>query len=57
MLIGEGRGAHSARLTLLAPDLVEAILSGRQPGAQQLHLLLRPFPVDWESQRKLLAAL
>jgi hypothetical protein len=45
------------RLTLLAPDIVEAILDGRQPAALQLHILMRPFPINWESQRKLLAEL
>ena len=40
------------RLTLLAPDLVEAILDGRQPELLQLDRLLRPFPVGWERQRR-----
>jgi hypothetical protein len=31
------------RLTLLAPDLVEAILDGRQPTAMTLAVLMRPF--------------
>ena len=39
------------RLTLLAPDIVEAILDGRQPEQMGLDLLLRPFPVDWHQQR------
>jgi hypothetical protein len=45
------------RLTLLAPDIVEAILDGRQPAALQLHMLTRPFPINWESQRKLITGL
>jgi len=40
------------RLTLLAPDLVEAILDGRQPEGMTLPGLLEPFPVDWDEQRK-----
>lgn len=43
------------RLTLLAPDIVEGILNGRQPATLQLHMLMTPFSVDWEGQRKLLA--
>ena len=39
------------RLTLLAPDIVEAILSGRQPGTLQLDDLLKPLPAAWERQR------
>lgn len=42
------------RLTLLAPDIVEAILDGRQPSTWQLELLLKPFPGDWSEQRKAL---
>jgi hypothetical protein len=38
------------RLTLLAPDIVEAILGGRQPAGLQLENLLRPFPVGWREQ-------
>jgi hypothetical protein len=42
------------RLTLLAPDIVDAILDGRQPIALQLDALLKPTPVEWEAQRHLL---
>jgi hypothetical protein len=38
------------RLTLLAPDIVEAILDGRQPAELQLDDLLAGFPLDWEGQ-------
>jgi hypothetical protein len=41
------------RLTLLAPDIVEAVLDGRQGSAPQLHELMKPFPLDWIVQRKL----
>ena len=40
------------RLTLLAPDIVEAILEGRQPAAVTLKKLMEPFPVEWEQQRE-----
>lgn len=43
--------ARVLRLTLLAPDIVEAILDGRQPPGLQLDDLLAPFPVEWERQR------
>jgi hypothetical protein len=39
------------RLTLLAPDLVEAMLDGRQPAELGLPALLKPFPLEWDRQR------
>ena len=39
------------RLTLLAPDIVEAILDGRQPEGLTLPGLMQPFPVEWAGQR------
>jgi hypothetical protein len=39
------------RLTLLAPEMVEAILDGRQPGEMSLQPLLVPFPIYWPEQR------
>ena len=39
------------RLTLLAPDIIEAILTGRQPTTLQLDELLRPLPAAWSQQR------
>lgn len=38
------------RLTLLAPEIVEAILDGRQPVELQLDDLLKGFPAEWERQ-------
>ena len=40
------------RLTLLAPDIIEAVLDGQQGAGPQLHELMKPFPVDWKIQRK-----
>jgi hypothetical protein len=39
------------RLTLLAPDIQEAILEGRQAKGLQLEELMRAMPVEWEGQR------
>ena len=39
------------RLTLLAPDIVAAILDGRQPEGMTLPGLMEFFPVDWGRQR------
>ncbi len=44
------------RLTLLAPDLVEAILNGQDLGSLQLSGLLRHFSVFWAEQRETLSA-
>ncbi|CAA7615194.1 hypothetical protein [Magnetospirillum sp. SS-4] len=41
------------RLTLLAPDIVEAILAGRQPEKLTVRALLGPFPVEWAEQRRM----
>jgi integrase len=45
------RAGEVVRLTLLAPDIVEAILDGRQPVEMTLAVLMRPFPVGWVTQR------
>ena len=38
-------------LTLLAPDIVEAIMDGRQPAELGVHVLREGFPVKWGSRR------
>ncbi len=38
-------------LSLLAPDIVEAILDGKQPAAMTLPALMERFAVEWEKQR------
>ena len=38
------------RLSLLAPEIVEAILEGKQSPEMKLAGLLEPFPVAWEEQ-------
>jgi hypothetical protein len=39
-------------LTLLAPDIQEAILEGRQRKRMQLEELTRAVPAEWEEQRQ-----
>jgi hypothetical protein len=39
------------RLTLLAPDVVETILDGRQGAAVTLARLMEPHPVSWNEQK------
>jgi hypothetical protein len=38
------------RLTLLAPEIVEAIMDGRQAEGMTLPALMKGFPVEWERQ-------
>ena len=55
--IGEAEGVTRSfvnrllRLTLLAPDIQEAILEGRQAKAMQLEEVTRTMPSGWEDQR------
>ena len=42
------------RLTLLAPDVVEAILEGRQLKGVTLEAVMKAFPVAWKEQPKAL---
>jgi hypothetical protein len=44
------------RLTLLAPDIVEAVLDGRQPEGMELPRLLEPLQAAWALQRPALTA-
>jgi hypothetical protein len=50
--INESYVGRVLRLTLLAPDVIETILNGRQPASLQLPILLKPIPIDWEAQRR-----
>jgi hypothetical protein len=48
--------AEVLRMTLLAPDIVQAIVDGRQPRQLNLHAVRgrqAEVPVDWEEQRSL----
>jgi hypothetical protein len=42
------------RLTLIAPDITEAVLAGRQPCTLQLDDLLKPLPGAWSRQHSML---
>lgn len=48
--------ARTIRLAFLAPDIMEAILKGREPAGLNADLLLRlpGLPIDWQGQRQLL---
>jgi hypothetical protein len=50
--INESYVGRVLRLTLLAPDIVEAILGGRQPADVTLAVLMKPFAVEWTEQRR-----
>ena len=39
------------RMTLLAPEIVEAILAGRQPAGLTMVSAMKPFPLEWRRQR------
>jgi hypothetical protein len=42
------------RMTLLAPDIIERLMTGRQPRRMNLIWFQRnPVPVDWEAQRRI----
>ena len=43
---------RALRLTLLATDIVKAVLNGRQPADMTLAKLMRPFAAGWDEQTK-----
>jgi hypothetical protein len=49
--INESYVSRLLRLSLLAPDIVEAILAGRQSPQLTLPWLMRALPWEWHSQR------
>jgi hypothetical protein len=49
--VSQSHVSRMLRLTLLSPDLVEAILAGRQPEEMRLEGLLAGFPDEWGCQR------
>jgi hypothetical protein len=54
--INESYVSRVLRLTLLAPDVVETIMEGRQqPATVSLATLLMPVPVCWREQKCSLA--
>lgn len=44
--------ARMLRLTLLAPELIEAILNGNEPDGFSLRQLVSEIPVLWDEQRR-----
>ena len=38
------------RMTLLAPEIVEGILAGRQPEGLTMARAMKPFPAEWRRQ-------
>jgi hypothetical protein len=38
------------RMTLLAPEIVEAVLAGRQPEGLTMARAMQPFPWEWQRQ-------
>lgn len=52
--IGASFVSRIIRLSLLAPDIVDAILEGRQPAHLTLKSLMRLLPIQWERQLKLI---
>jgi hypothetical protein len=52
--INESYVSRVLRLTLLAPDLVEAVLDGRQAEGVTLPQLMEPFPLVWCEQHSLI---
>src|SRR5215213_5713253 len=55
--IDRGYVGSLLRLTLLAPDIVEAILDARQPEEMGLPRLMQLFPMEWSEQRLVLGTL
>jgi hypothetical protein len=58
--LARAEGVHHAyvgkllRLTLLAPDIIGAVLDGRLPKGLRLEDLVRPLPAYWTEQRRAL---
>jgi hypothetical protein len=52
--VNESYLCRMLRLTLLAPDIVEMILDGRQLMSACVLDLLKPLPANWASQRQIL---
>ena len=51
----ESYTAKVLNLTLLAPDIIEAILDDRHPDIMTWRELRKPFPLEWERQREMWA--
>ena len=54
--INESYVGRLLRLTLLAPDIIESILDGRQLIGLRIDELTKPLPLCWDAQRRLFGA-
>ena len=45
---------RTVRMGFLAPDIIEAILEGRQTAAVTFEIFRQPIPLDWAAQRLML---
>lgn len=50
--LGDNYVSRLLKLTLLAPDIVEAILNGKQPKTLSLVDMLTFMPMEWHEQRR-----
>jgi hypothetical protein len=50
--VSQSHVSRMLRLTHLAPEVVEAILAGRQPKGMRLEGLLAGFPDEWAGQQE-----
>jgi hypothetical protein len=48
--VNQSYACRLLRLTLLAPEIIETILNGRQDATMTLAALSRPFPANWNEQ-------
>jgi hypothetical protein len=54
--VNQSYACRLLRLTLLAPDIMVAILNGRQSSSLQLRTLLGPLPSAWPDQLHVLSS-
>lgn len=50
--LGDNYVSRLLKLTMLAPDIVEAILNGKQPKTLNLIDMLTFMPLEWQEQRR-----
>jgi hypothetical protein len=50
--LDHGYIAKAIRMTQLAPDIIDAVIDGRQPQSLSLADLMRPFPDGWQEQQR-----
>ena len=51
--VKQERAFRALSLVNLAPDIIEAILNGKEPATLTLSTLRKGFPEDWDEQRKM----